>query len=110
MTNPQYFLKSGNINFDTLTRQGTQPTHSVTATSFHIMDTNRQHDTWFKDFHTYYQTNNILKLLILSTISQTYTVAVKDDDTGYRLATTLTILPHLWDLYGEYLIWISNTT
>ena len=65
------------------------------------MDTNRQHGTWFKDFHTYYQTNNILKLLLLSTISQTYTDAVKDDDTGYGLATTLTILPHLWDIYGE---------
>ena len=101
ITTTSYLVKSGNVTFDIHIHRGTRTTHADGATSFQITEANRQHDAQLKDFHIYNQIDNILKRLLLSTIPYTYTDTIKDDDTGYGSITTLTILTHLLDTYGE---------
>ena len=101
ITNTVYRVKSVNDTFDITTHPGTQATHADGATSFKITEANRQHDAQLKDLNVYNQIDNILKQLLLVAIPDTYTDAIKDDDTGYGSVTTLTILTHLLDIYGE---------
>lgn len=101
ITTTAYLVKSGNVVFDIPLHPGTQASHAVGATSYQITEANRQHDAQLKDFYVYQQTDNILKRLLLAAIPDTYTDAIKDDDTGYGSITTLTIITHLLDTYGE---------
>ena len=101
ITNAQHLLKSIIITFDTPTHLVAQATRATTGTRFQITVANRHHDARLKEFNTYNQIDNVFKRLIQFTIPDTYTDAVKDDDTGYGSVTTLTILTHLWDSYGE---------
>ena len=105
ITTTVYLVKSGNVAFDVPLHPGTQASHALGATSYQITEANRQHDAELKNFYVYKQTDNILKRLLLAAIPDTYTDAIKDDDTGYGSITTLTIIVHLLDTYGEISDW-----
>ena len=96
-----YLAKSGNVAFNIPLHPGIHVSHALGATIYQIAEANMQHDAELKDFYVYQQTENILTRLLLAAIPDAYTDAIKDDDTGYGLITTLTIITHLLDTYGK---------
>ena len=98
-----YVIITGH-NFNQPANPGTTPTIPPGSTNAQISAITRQFNTEFKEYTEYYRTDQALKQLLLGAVEEMYVSSLRNQYTGYTAVTTMQILTHLYDNYGQ----ISN--
>ena len=83
------------------TNPGTGPTIAEKSSTATI---NQAHFDWKikkSQYDTYHSTDRALKTQVLKAVPSMFYDVLNDDDIGYASVTTLKLLEHLWNTYGQ---------
>jgi hypothetical protein len=97
-----YALRSINhVTFTPPTNPPAVPAHADDATAVHIAEDNRSYAHQWHDFNDYHNADNTLHNKIIATVPTIYIAALRDPVNSFGNTTTLELLAHLYDTYGD---------
>jgi hypothetical protein len=95
------YLARTNIAFDLPVHPGPAPAHAQGATAPQITETNRQYTADLQEYRLYLTVQEELKKHLLAAVPPMYLRTLEDPDLGFADVTSITMLTHLQDTYGQ---------
>jgi hypothetical protein len=100
LLSPAAYLAISNIAFIKPVHPGPNPIHLLGATAPQIMESNRAYASALVQYTAYHTVEQQLKTMILEAVPATFVQLLEDQQFGYALVSTFTILNHLDTTYG----------
>jgi hypothetical protein len=100
LLSPAAYLAIANIAFIEPQHPGPNPVHILGATAAQITENNRAHTAALVQYNAYHTVEQQLKTMLLEAVPATFVLVLEDQQFGYALVTTFTILTHLDTNYG----------
>jgi hypothetical protein len=97
---PAAYLAISNAAFIEPVHPGPNPAHQPGATAAQITETNRAYAAALVQYTAYHNVEQQLKTMLLDAVPSTFTQLLEDQQFGYALVSTFTILNHLDANYG----------
>ena len=99
--NPTVYLVVTGANFVSPANPGVTATIPTGSTTAQIGVLTRQFNSDYKIYTECGRTEQALKQLLLGAVDDIYVSSLRNQYTGYTAVTTLAILTHLYDTYGQ---------
>ena len=96
----KFLIRTAGVTHDAPAFPGQHPVYAANSTSLQRSEINAIHKGELDSFHTYHNTDNALRSLLIAACPNIFIQKLKDDEHGYGGKTTLDILTHLWAEYG----------
>jgi hypothetical protein len=100
LLSPAAYLVIANAAFIEPIHPGPNPVHHQAATVAQITETNRAHAAALVQYNAYHSVEQQLKIMLLEAVPSTFVQLLEDQQFGYALVSTFTILTHLDTNYG----------
>jgi hypothetical protein len=100
LLSPAAYLVISNVAFIEPVHPGPNPVHQPGSTAAQITETNRSYAAAVIQYTAYHTVEQQLKTMLLEAVPSTFTQILEDQQFGYALVSTYTILNHLDTNYG----------